>query len=82
MPKPEYPREAKDRKIEGSITVKVLINVRSGLVEQACAINGDQALGRAAEGTALKVKLSPYNDYVRERYSYAEGVVTYSFVAQ
>src|ERR1700730_6827853 len=73
MPRPEYPPEAKDRKIEGPVTVRVLINVRSGLVERACAINGDEGLRRAAEAAALKVKLSPYNNYIKERYSYAEG---------
>lgn len=82
MPIPKYPPEAKDRKIEGQVTVRVLINVRSGLVERACAIKGDESLRRAAEAAALLVKLRPYNDYVKERYGYAEGVVTYNFVAQ
>jgi hypothetical protein len=82
MPQPQYPPEAKDRKLAGPVTVKVLINVRTGLVERACAIDGDEPLSKAAETAALKVRLSPYNDYIKERYQYAEGVVTYNFVAQ
>jgi outer membrane biosynthesis protein TonB len=81
MPKPDYPPEAKGQKIEGIVRVKLLINVRSGLVEQACVIEGDEILGQAAKTAALKVKVSPYNNYIKERYNYAEGVVSYNFVA-
>jgi hypothetical protein len=56
--------------------------VHTGLVEKACAPDGDEDLKRPAEAAALKVKLSPYNDYIRQRYRYAEGVVIYNFVAQ
>ena len=82
MPQPEYPVEAKERKLAGRITVEILINVQTGLVEQACAPDGDEDLKRPAEAAALKVKLSPYNDYIRQRHRYAEGVVIYNFVAQ
>lgn len=62
--------------------VKVLINVRTGLVESRCALDGDVILRKAAEAAALKVRVSPYGDYIKERYRYAEGVVVYNFGAQ
>lgn len=64
------------------MTVRVLINVRTGLVEQACAVDGDESLKRAAEVAALKVQLSPYNGYIKQKYTYATGAVIYNFVAQ
>ena len=82
MPKPEYPVEAKERKLAGRIRVKILINVHTSLVEHACGLDGDEDLKRPAETAALKIKLSPYNDYIKQRYRYAEGVVIYNFVAQ
>jgi len=82
MPQPEYPVEARGRKLAGRITVKILIDVHTGLVEKACALDGDEDLKQPAEAAALKVKLSHYNDYIRQRYRYAEEVVIYNFVAQ
>jgi outer membrane biosynthesis protein TonB len=82
MPRPEYPPEARERKVAGPVTVRVLINVRTGLVEQACAVDGDESLKRAAEVAALKARLSPYNDYIKQRYTYAEGTMIYNFVSQ
>ena len=82
MPQPQYPPEAKDRKLSGSIAVKVLVNVNTTSVEKACAGDGDDLLRKAAEAAALKIRLLPYNDYIKQRYSYAEGIVVYNFVAQ
>ena len=64
LPQPEYSAEARERKLAGQITVKILINVDTGLVEQACALDGDEMLKRSAEAAALKIRLSPYNDYI------------------
>jgi hypothetical protein len=82
MPIPKYPPEAKEQKIAGRVTVKVLINVRSGVIERACAIQGDDLLRNAAEAAALKIKLRSYSNYIKEKYNYAEGVVIYNFLAQ
>ena len=82
IPAPEYPPEARERKVAGRVTVRTLINVSSGLVERACAIDGDESLKSAAEAAALKMKLSPYNDYIKQKYTYASGTVIYNFVAQ
>jgi outer membrane biosynthesis protein TonB len=82
MPRPEYPSEARERKVAGPVTVRVLINVHTGHVEQACAVEGDESLKRAAEMAALKVQLSPYNNYIQQRYTYAAGFVIYNFEPQ
>ena len=82
LPQPEYSAEARERKLAGRITVKVLINVHTGFVEQACASDGDEILKRLAEAAALKIRLSPYNNYIKQMYSYAEGTMIYNFVAQ
>src|SRR5687767_4466624 len=46
LPQPEYSAEARERKLAGQITVKILINVNTGVVEQACASDGDEILKR------------------------------------
>jgi hypothetical protein len=79
MPQPEYSAEARERKLSGRIQVNVLINVNTGLVERACALDGDETLKRLAEAAALKIRLSPYNDYIKHNYRYAQGVVVYNF---
>jgi TonB family protein len=85
MPKPAYPPEAKAQKIEGKVLVKILINVHSGEVEQACVVEGSEILGKAAREAAFQTKFSPNwgnNKYLSERYKYLEADMTYNFVAQ
>lgn len=55
---PEYPPEAIHAAIQGRVAVKALVNEK-GLVEKACAIDGDQQLGWVAEKAALKWKFKP-----------------------
>lgn len=56
--KPEYPPEAMKRGIQGLVVVKTLVNER-GMVERTCAVEGEDALRRAAETAALQWKLKP-----------------------
>ena len=79
MPQPVYPPDARDRGIKGRVSVLVLVNVRSGLVEQACIRDGDAALVSAARDAALKVKFAPYSSYVQKKYSHAQEIVNYNF---
>jgi TonB family protein len=55
---PEYPLEAARRGIQGRVVVKTLVNER-GVIEQACAVDGQEALQQAAERAALQWKLKP-----------------------
>ena len=55
---PEYPPEAVQAAIQGRVTVKALVNEK-GLVEKACAVDGEQQLRKAAEKAALQWKFKP-----------------------
>ncbi len=79
MPQPVYPPEARERGIKGRVSVLMLVNVRSGLVEQACILDGDAALATAAKDAAMKVKFAPYSSYIQKKYSYAQEIVNYNF---
>ena len=79
FPQPEYPPEARKGGIHGSVLVRLLVNVRTGLVERACVIEGDEALAQAAKDAGMRVKFSPYSDYIQKKYTFAEEVVTYGF---
>jgi hypothetical protein len=79
FPKPQYPAEAKERGAHGTVAVLLLVNVRTGLVEQACVIEGDEMLHAAAKDAALHVKFSPYSRYIQGNFLYAEERVVYGF---
>ena len=49
---PSYRQEPKDRKITGAVVVKVLVNVRSGDVEGAYLVEGNEIFQRAATEAA------------------------------
>ena len=82
-PQPAYPPEAKARGIEGLVKIKVLLNTR-GEVERACVLEGDETLGQAALGAALRSRFGSLwsKQMVRAGSSYGEGVITYRFVPQ
>jgi len=79
MPRPQYPPEAKERGVEGKVAVRLLVNVRTGLVEQACLIEGDEVFAPAAIEAGLRVKFDPYSNYIQQKFSYAEEIVSYQF---
>jgi TonB family protein len=56
--KPEYPHEAKEHRIEGTVEVSALVD-ESGDVVWACA-KGEPTLARAAENAAFKCKFPKY----------------------
>ena len=55
---PEYPLEAAQGGVEGRVVVKALVNEK-GIVERACAVEGEDVLRKAAEKAALQWKLKP-----------------------
>jgi TonB family protein len=85
LPLPEYPLEAKAKNIAGRVVVKVLIIAKSGEVERACIVEGNDILGNAAKNAALRATFSPYwgnNKSLAERYEYFEAALTYNFLPQ
>ena len=59
LPGPVYPAEAKARNIAGRVAVKILINAKSGEVERACVVEGNDILGSEAQSAALRATFAP-----------------------
>jgi TonB family protein len=80
-PKPAYPSYARRRRIEGTVTVKLLINVHNGRVVKVCIIEGDRNLAKAAMNAALRCRfsVSRFNRIIKAGYNYAHGVINYQF---
>jgi protein TonB len=77
LPKPNYPPIAKQLRLQGSVSIQVLID-ESGNVVSAKALSGHQLLVRAAEAAATQARFSPTllsNQPVK-----VSGVITYNFV--
>jgi len=77
LPKPNYPPIAKQLRLQGSVSIQVLID-ESGNVVSAKALSGHQLLVRAAEAAAIQARFSPTllsNQPVK-----VSGVITYNFV--
>jgi protein TonB len=60
MPKPLYPPRARERGIEGKVTVKVRVNAEGG-VERAEVVKGSgfDLLDRSAHESALAARFKP-----------------------
>jgi hypothetical protein len=81
---PKYPPEAKEQNAEGQVTVKLLINVSSGKVEQSCLVSGNNVFEKSSTEAALRSKFSFATRPKRlpDTYVYAEGIIVYRFVSQ
>lgn len=75
---PEYPNEAKKRRIQGLVNVRVLSNAE-GVVEKACAISGPRILRKASEAAALKTLFEPVL-LNGEKVRYVECQISFDFV--
>jgi TonB family protein len=74
---PKYPTEAVQLGIQGRISVKIIVD-RGGNVVEACALNGDDVLRRAAEEAALQWKFK--RNVVAGRQSYVQAGISFNFV--
>jgi len=77
LPKPNYPPLAKQMRLQGSVSIQILID-ESGKVVSAKALSGHQVLVNAAEAAAMQARFSPTllsNQPVK-----VSGVITYNFV--
>ena len=78
--KPLYPTEAVREGIQGWVNVRILVN-RSGDVEKACAIDGDEKLKTISENAALQWKFKPnFGLSSPGRSLYREDVIAFRFV--
>jgi protein TonB len=79
LPKPPYPPLAKQARIQGPVSVQVLVD-ESGKVISAKAVSGNPALVSAAQRAALEARFSP--TLLGEQAVKVSGVITYNFVLQ
>ena len=77
MPKPAYPEEAKRLKVQGLVSVRVVVD-ENGKVTSAKAIDGPAPLREAAEAAARAATFAPVTqDGITVKVT---GVLTYNFV--
>ena len=83
---PKYPKKARTRKIEGVVSVKVLIN-EQGIVEKACVVNGNKIFWTEAGKAALQWRFTPKSglaftvqrqDKAQKRYAFAYIVFNFT----
>jgi TonB family protein len=76
-PKPIYPREAREKKVEGQVTVSIVIG-EEGTVISARPTSGPELLQGAAKDAALKARFHP--TLVNGKPAKVSGAMTYDFV--
>jgi protein TonB len=59
QPKPKYPKEARDRRIEGQVQIKVVLGTK-GKLTQLEVIKGEPILAEAATKAVKKWRYKPY----------------------
>ena len=80
---PKYPAAAKQQRVEDQVTVKLLINVQTGIVEQACLAKGDTIFEQTSKDAALRSTFSFAGiKALPKQYHYAEGTMIYNFVPE
>jgi TonB family protein len=79
LPKPPYPPIAKQMRVQGTVSVQVLVD-ETGKVISAKAILGNPVLMPAAQQAALAARFSPTK--LGDQAVKVSGVITYNFVLQ
>ncbi len=79
LPKPKYPRAARESGASGTVVVKVIID-ENGKVISAKAINGHPDLWQASEVAAMQSEFSPTT--LAGQPVKVTGVIQYNFVAR
>lgn len=79
LPKPPYPEMARQLKIQGVVSVQVLVD-ETGRVVSAKAVSGNAFLVREAQKAALQARFSP--TLIGDQPVKVSGVITYNFVLQ
>lgn len=79
LPKPPYPEMAKIMRIQGRVSIQVLID-ETGNVTSARAIDGPPLLRQASEKAAYQARFSP--TFLGDQPVKVSGVITYNFLLQ
>lgn len=79
LPKPPYPEMARQLKIQGVVSVQVLVD-ETGRVVSAKAVSGNAFLVREAQKAAFQARFEP--TMLGDQPVKVSGVITYNFVLQ
>lgn len=79
LPKPMYPEMAKLMRLQGKVTIQVLID-ETGKVISARVLDGDPLFKQAAERAAYQARFSPTR--LSDQPVKVSGVISYNFVLQ
>jgi protein TonB len=79
LPKPNYPSMAKQIRVQGTVTVQVLID-EGGTVISAKAVSGHPLLVPEAQKAAMMARFSP--TVISDQPVKISGVITYNFLMQ
>ena len=79
LPKPAYPSMAKQIRVQGTVSVQVLIN-EEGTVVSAKAVSGHPLLVPEAQKAAMMARFSP--TVISDQPVKVSGVITYNFLMQ
>ena len=79
LPKPVYPPIAKQTRVQGPVTIQVLVD-EQGRVVSANVVKGDPRLAHAARQAAMQARFSP--TMLGDQPVKVSGVITYNFVLQ
>jgi protein TonB len=79
LPQPPYPQLAKQIRMQGPVTVQILVD-ESGKVVSAHAVSGHPTLTTAARDAALRARFTP--TMLSGQPVKVQGVITYNFVLQ
>lgn len=79
LPKPTYPEMAKAMRIQGKVSIQVLID-ETGKVSSARAIDGHPLLRQVSEKAAYQARFSP--TMLGDQRVKVSGVITYNFLLQ
>lgn len=79
LAKPDYPPEARNARVTGTVVVQVWID-ETGRVFRACAVSGASKLRRSSELAAYRSQFSPTK--LSGKPVRVTGVITYNYVAR
>ena len=79
LPKPAYPQLAKQLRIQGTVSIQVLVD-ETGKVVSAKPVSGDPFLVRGAQSAAYQARFSP--TLVGDQPVTVWGVITYNLFLQ
>lgn len=80
LPKPDYPEEAKARRVSGTVVVKVTIDETGHVINAYEMCHGPQLLSAGALKSAWNARFAPYK--VDDKPVKVDGIISYRFVAR